>query len=105
MYCTAFNGLDARKYAWVDHEIFLQMLAHYDIHGLIAVQNKYMEALDTWLKGNKLFLNVAKTQSMTISTKQKKTALEGLNKQLNLKVRDAKTLEVVQSTKYQFIVL
>ena len=58
-----------------------------------------LEALDAWLKGYKLSMNVAKTQSMTISTNHKQAALDGENEQLNLVIRD-KTLEVVQSTKY-----
>ena len=37
---------------------------------------KDLEALDVWLKGNKLSLNVAKTQSMITSTYQKYDALK-----------------------------
>ena len=42
-----------------------------NISRLSEALNKNFEALDNWLKGNKLSLNVAKTQSMVISTKQK----------------------------------
>ena len=48
--------------------------------------NEDLEALDTWLNGNKLSLNMTKMQSMTISTKRKQTALEGQNEQLNLQI-------------------
>ena len=41
--------------------------------------NQDLEALDKWLKSNRLSLNVAKTHSMTISTKQKLAALKRIN--------------------------
>ena len=41
--------------------------------------NKDLEALDASLKGNKMSLNVAKTQSMTIAAKHSQAALEGQN--------------------------
>ena len=44
--------------------------------------------LDTWLQSNKLFLNVAKTHSMLISTKQKHNILESQNKDFVLKIHD-----------------
>ena len=50
--------------------------------------NKDLQALDTWLKGNKLSLSVTKTQSMTISTNHKQDALERKNVQLNLQMRN-----------------
>ena len=54
--------------------------------------------LDTWLQGNKLSLNVAKTHSMLISTKQKHNSLKRRNEALELKISDNE-LEVVQQTK------
>ena len=61
--------------------------------------NKDLEALDSWLNGNILSLNVAKTQSMTISTKHKQAALERKNEQLCLQMRN-ETLGAVQTAKY-----
>ena len=55
--------------------------------------------LETWLNGNKLSLNVAKTHSMLISTKQKGSSLTSRNEALELKIRENE-LEVVQKTKY-----
>ena len=61
--------------------------------------NKDLEALDSWLSANILSLNVAKTQSMTISTKHKQAALERKNEQLCLQMRN-ETLGAVQNAKY-----
>ena len=61
--------------------------------------NSDLKKLDTWLQGNKLSLNVAKTHSMLISTKQKQNSLKSQNKDLDLKIRD-NDLEVVKKTKY-----
>ena len=60
--------------------------------------NKDLEALDSWLSGNILSLNVAKTQSMTISTKHKQAALEKKNEQLCLQMRN-ETIGAVQNAK------
>ena len=49
--------------------------------------------------GNILSLNVAKTQSMTISTKHKQAALERKNEQLCLQMRN-ETLGAAQNAKY-----
>ena len=43
-----------------------------DITQLNTALNEELRKLDRWLKGNKLFLNVAKTRSMLITVKQKK---------------------------------
>ena len=51
--------------------------------------------MDTWLQGNKLSLNVARTHSMLISSKQK----QGQNEDLKFKIHDNE-LEVVKKTKY-----
>ena len=58
-----------------------------------------LEALYAWLNGNRLSLNIAKTQSMTIATKHKQAALENQNEQLHLQICN-ETLDVVQCTKY-----
>ena len=51
------------------------------------------------MQGNELSLNVAKTHSMLISTKQKGSSLRSRNEALELKIRDNE-LVVVQKTKY-----
>ena len=61
--------------------------------------NSDLTKLETWLQGNKLSLNVARTHSMLISTKQKHNSLKSQNESLELKIRDNE-LEVVQKTKY-----
>ncbi len=48
--------------------------------------NSDVEQLDTWLQGNKLSLNVAKTQSMLITTKLKQNILENTNQKLELNI-------------------
>ena len=70
-----------------------------NISRLSEALNEDLEALDTWLKGNKLSLNVAKMQSMVISTKQKHTALKQQTDQLDPHIRQ-NALEAVPSTKY-----
>ena len=63
------------------------------------LRSKDLEALDSWLSGNILSLNVATTQSMTFSTKHKQTALERKNELLCLQIRN-ETPGAVQNTKY-----
>ena len=53
--------------------------------------------VDSWLKGNKLSLNVMKTHSMLISTKSELKALKSKNESLKLNHIDE--LDVVQKTK------
>ena len=60
--------------------------------------NSDLRKLETWMQGNKLSLNGAKTHSMLISIKQKHNALKNRNEALELKIRDNE-LEVVQKTK------
>ena len=50
-----------------------------DIAQLNAVLDEELRRLDRWLKGNKLSLNVARTRSMLITTKQKKKHLTAAN--------------------------
>ena len=61
--------------------------------------NQDPEALDKWLKGNKVSFNVAKTHSIIISTKKKLVALKGQTDQLDLRIRH-KGLDCVECTKY-----
>ena len=60
------------------------------------VINSDLKKLDTWLQGNKVSLNVAKTHSMLISTKQKQNSLKSQSKDLNLKIRE-NDLEAVKN--------
>ena len=54
----------------------------HDLTRLNQAINSDLQKLDTWLQGNKLSLNVAKTHSMLISTKQKQNILKCQNKRL-----------------------
>ena len=74
----------------------------YQSHDLTQLSediNNDLKKLVTWLEGNKLSLNVAKTHSMLISTKQKGSSLKSRNEALELKIRNNE-LDVVQKTKY-----
>ena len=71
----------------------------HDLTQLNEAINSDLTKLESWLQGNKLSLNVAKTHSMLISTKQKHKSLKGQNESLELKIRDNE-LKVVQKTKY-----
>ena len=70
-----------------------------DLTQLNEAINSDLKKLETWLQGNKLSLNVAKTHSMLISTKQKGSSLRSRNEALELKIRDNE-LVVIQRTKY-----
>ena len=70
-----------------------------DITQLNKAISNDLRHLDTWLQGNKLSLNVAKTNSMLITTKQKRNILKDTNLDLDLNLRESE-LEVVQKTKY-----
>ena len=70
-----------------------------DIKTLNKDINNDLIQLETWLKGNKFSLHVAKTNSTIISTKQKHTFLKSRNEDLKLKIRN-KELEVIQKAKY-----
>ena len=71
----------------------------HSIHQLNRALNQDLKALDKWLRGNKLSLNVAKPQSVVISIKQKLAALNSQTEQSNLHIHD-KDLDGVQSIKY-----
>ena len=61
-----------------------------DINQLNETINDDPKQLDTWLQGNKLSLNVAKTHSMLVSTKQRHKILQSQSKDLDLKIRENK---------------
>ena len=63
-----------------------------------AIDND-LKQLDIWLQGNKQSLNVAKTNSMLVATKQKNKILKSRNDDLDLKICD-NDLEIIQKTKY-----
>ena len=70
-----------------------------DIVQLNEATNNDLKQLDIWLHGNKLSLNVAKTNSMLVATKQKHNILNSRNDDMDLKIRDT-DLEIIQKTKY-----
>ena len=70
-----------------------------DISQLNEAINDDLAHLDSWLKGNKLPLNVAKTQSMLIATKPKHRTLNNAAEKLHLKIRGSE-LDVVNKTTY-----
>ena len=57
-----------------------------NIEDLNEAINNDLRDLDLWLSGNKLFLNVAKTQGMLICAKNKHKSLEGTGESLCLKI-------------------
>ncbi len=70
-----------------------------DITQLNEALNEDLESLDNWLKGNKLSLNVIKTQSMLMCTRPRLQALVNNGDELSLKIKN-EPLDVVQSVKY-----
>ena len=70
-----------------------------DINELNEAINNDLKQLDIWLQGKKLSLNVAKINSMLVSTKQRHNILKSRNEDLDLKIRDNE-LEIIQKTKY-----
>ena len=75
-----------------------------DLNSLNESINSDFMQLDTWLKGNKLSLNVAKTNCMLIATKQKHSYLKIRNEDLHLTIRN-KELEVIKNDKYLGVVI
>ena len=69
-----------------------------DINVLNEAINSDLKQLDTWLRGNKLSLNVAKTNSMLVSTRQRHNILKIRNVEFDLKIRDNE-LEIIHKTK------
>ena len=70
-----------------------------DTTRLNEAMNSDLLLVEQWLRGNKLSLNVKKTHSMLISSKQKCKILKNKNEFLELRIQGAEP-EVVQSTKY-----
>ena len=70
-----------------------------DISQLEENVNDDLKHLDLWMQGNKLSLNVSKTQSMLIYTKPKHQTLRTAGDNLCLNVRE-KELDVEQKVKY-----
>ena len=70
-----------------------------DISQLNKIINDDRKHLDLWIQGNKLSLNVSKTQSMLICTKPKHQSLKTAGDNLCLNIR-GKDLDVVQKVKY-----
>ena len=71
---------------------------------LIEAVNMDRKELDTWLQGNKLSLNVAKTHSMLLSTKQRKNTLKSISEPFNLKIR-RNELQDATKAKYLGVVI
>ena len=69
----------------------------HDLTQLNEAINSDLTKLETWLRSNKLSLNVVKIHSMLISTKQKHSSLKSQGEALELKIRNNE-LEVVQKT-------
>ena len=61
--------------------------------------NRDLEDLDSWLKGNKLSLNVVKTQSMLVATKPRHQALNNAAENLKFEIHGSE-LDVVTKTRY-----
>lgn len=70
-----------------------------DLTQLTEAINNNLRQLDTWLQGNKLSLNVAKTHTLLVCTKQKHVTLKSRNEDLKLKIRENE-LQVVEKMKY-----
>ena len=65
-----------------------------DLSQLNEIITEDLSHLDTWLIRNKLSLNVAKTQSMLVSTKAKMNALDRSSQNIQVKIHGTE-LEVV----------
>ena len=59
-----------------------------DITQLNEAINSDVKQLDSRLQSNTLSLNVARTHSMLVSTKQKHNILQSQDKELGLKIRE-----------------
>ena len=66
--------------------------------------NEDLSHLDAWLTSNKLSLNVARIQSMLVSTKAKRIALDRFKQNLQFKIIGM-GLEVVSKIKYSGVLL
>ena len=70
-----------------------------DIMQLNTALNEELWRLDKWLQGNKLSLNVLKTRSMLINTKQKKRYLTASNQALQPSIHE-EHIEFICNSKY-----
>ena len=61
--------------------------------------NDDLMSLESWLKGSKISLNVAKTHTILICSKSKQKALINSNEKIDIKVKD-ENLMVVEKIKY-----
>ena len=75
-----------------------------DLSRLNEALNEDLSRLDAWLNNNKLSLNVAKTQSMLVSTKAKRKTLDKSSQHLQVKINGTE-LEVVSKIKYLGVLL
>jgi len=66
--------------------------------------NEDPSRLDAWLISNELSLNVAKNQSMLVSTKAKRKVIDKSNLNLQMKINGTE-LEVVSKIKYLGVLL
>ena len=66
---------------------------------LIEALNDDLRILETWLKGNKISLNVAITHSMLNCSKSKHRSIKNSDETFGLKMCD-KSLDIVEKTKY-----
>ena len=70
-----------------------------DISQLNRAMNRDLEDLDSWLKGNKLSLNIVKTQSMLIATKPWHKVLNNAAENLKLEILGSE-LDIVTKIRY-----
>ena len=75
-----------------------------DLFRLNEALNENLSLLDAWLNSNKLSFNVAKTQSMLVSIKAKKKALDNSNQNLQVKIKGTE-LKVFSKIKYLGVLL
>ena len=66
---------------------------------LNEAMNHDLMSLESWLHGNKISLNVAKTYTMLICSKSKQRALIKSNEKFDIKVKD-ENLKIVEKIKY-----
>ena len=88
---------NAKVSMYADHTILA--LQSDKIHQLTEALNDDLKNLQLWLNGNKLFLNVAKTQSLVIATRHKQAAMKDQAVTLALDICDV-PVEVTENMKY-----
>ena len=75
-----------------------------DLSRLYEALNDDLSRLDAWLIINKVPLNVAKTQSMSVSTKAKRKTLDKSNQNLQVKINGTE-LEVISKIEHLGVLL